>query len=234
MWADSSALVVAVACAGVGLVVAWHQPRNLLGWLFLGIAACFVFSIDSERYAVADYRLSHGTWPLGPASLFLDALWAPAIVALGAAWPLSIYAVTVGAIAGHSIHILPSGDLSVVDVPTGNAAWLSTAQAVVVPVLVVFWLAIVGRQALSWRRADGERRQQLKWLMSGAAICAAGGSAAELIASLDPHMSAAAQAAVNLLGFAVAALPVSIGVGILKYRLYEIDRIISRTPGLLT
>ena len=94
---------------------------------------------------------------------------------------------------------------------------------------MVFWLAIVGRQALSWRRAGGERRQQLKWLMSGAAICAAGGSAAVLIASLDPHMPAAAQAAVNLLGFAVAALPVGIGVGILKYRLYEIDRIISRT-----
>jgi hypothetical protein len=135
VWADSSALVIAVACAGVGLVVAWHQPRNLLGWLFLGIAACFVLSIDSERYAVADYRLSHGTWPLGPASLFLGPLAYPAIVALGlvillfpdgrtgsrrwsrvlwaylvigAAWPLSIDAVTVGAIAGHSIHILPS------------------------------------------------------------------------------------------------------------------------------
>ncbi len=256
VWADSPALVIAVACAGVGLVVAWHQPRNLLGWLLLGIAACFVLSTDSVRYAVADYRLSHGTWPLGPASLFLDPLAYPAIVALGlvillfpdgrtgsrrwsrvlwaylgvgAAWPLSIYAVTVGAIAGHSIHILPSGDLSVVDNPTGNAAWLSTAQAVIVPVLVVFWLAIVGRQVLSWRRADGERRQQLKWLMSGAAICFAGGAAALVIASLDPHMSAAAQAAVNLLGIAVAALPVGIGVGILKYRLYEIDRIISRT-----
>jgi hypothetical protein len=137
--------------------------------------------------------------------------------------------VTIGAIAGHNIHILPSGDLSVVDVPTGNAAWLSTAQAVVVPVLVVFWVAFVGRQALSWRGAGGERRQQLKWLMSGAAICLAGGSTAVLIASLDPHMPAAAQAKVNLLGVAVAALPVGIGVGILKYRLYEIDRIISRT-----
>jgi hypothetical protein len=104
-----------------------------------------------------------------------------AYLCVGAAWPLSIYVVTIGAIAGHSIHVLPSGDLSVVDVPTGNAAWLSTAQAVVVPVLVVFSLAIVGRQA----GADGERRQQLKWLMSGAAICGAGGAAALLIASLD-------------------------------------------------
>jgi hypothetical protein len=256
VWSASSTLVIGVACAGVGVVVAWHQPRNPLGWLFLGIAACFLLSTDSGLYAVADYRVRHGTWPLGPASVFLTALWAPAIVAfglvvllfpegrlgsrrwswvlwaylvVGALWPLSIYAVTVGAIAGHSIHILPSGDLSVVDVPTGKAAWLSTAQAVVVPLLVVFWLAFVGRQALSWRRAGGERRQQLKWLMSGAAICVVGGGAVVLFASLDPNMPAAAQVAVNLLDFGVAALPVGIGVGILKYRLYEIDRIISRT-----
>jgi hypothetical protein len=255
-WAASSTLVIAVACAGVGMVVAWHQPRNVLGWLFLGIAACFLLSTDSGLYAVADYRLRHGTWPLGSASVLLTALWAPAIVAfglvillfpdgrlgsrrwswvlwaylaVGAAWPLSIYAVTVGAIAGHKIHILPSGDLSVVDVPTGSAAWLSAAQAVVVPLLVVFWLAFLGRQALSWRGADGERRQQLKWLMSGAAICLVGGSTVVLLASLDPDMPAAAQVAVNLLDFGVAALPVGIGVGILKYRLYEIDRIISRT-----
>jgi hypothetical protein len=255
-WAASSALVIAVTCAGVGVVVAWHQPRNPLGWLFLGIAACFLLSTDSGLYAVADYRLRHGTLPLGLASVLFTALWAPAIVAfglvillfpdgrlgsgrwswvlwaylaVGAAWPLSIYAVTVSAIAGHSIHILPSGDLSVVDAPTGNAAWLSTAQAVIVPLLVVFWLAFLGRQALSWRTAGGERRQQLKWLMSGAAICLVGGSTVVLLASLDPNMPTAAQAAVNLLGFGVAALPLGIGVGILKYRLYEIDRIISRT-----
>ncbi len=261
VWAASSALVIAVACAGVGVVVAWHQPRNVLGWLFLGIAACFLLSTDSGCYAVADYRLRHGTWPLGSASVLLTALWAPAIVAfglvvllfpdgrvgsrrwswvlwaylaVGAAWPLSIYAVTGGAIAGHKIHILASGDLSVVDVPTGSAAWLSVAQAVIVPLLVVFWLAFLGRQALSWRGADGERRQQLKWLMSGAVICVIGGGAVVLFSSLDPDMPAAAQVAVNLSGFGVAALPVGIGVGILKYRLYEIDRIISRTLAYAT
>jgi hypothetical protein len=38
----------------------------------------------------------------------------------------------------------------------------------------VFWVAFVARQFLSWRRASGERRQQLKWLMSGAAVSVAG------------------------------------------------------------
>ena len=83
------------------------------------------------------------------------------------------------------------------------------------------WLSFVARQVLSWRRAGGERRQQLKWLASGAAI------ALFLLASslgdlLDGFSG-------EILSFGLAALPVGIGVGILKYRLYDIDRIISRT-----
>ncbi len=219
VWADLSALVVAVACAGVGLVVAWHQPRNVLGWLFLGaLWAPAIVALALVILLFPDGRTGSRRWS--------RVLWA--YLGVGAAWPLSIYAVTVGAIAGHSIHILPSGDLSVVDVPPAMLPGCPRLRQWSCRFWWC-WLAIVGRQALSWRRADGERRQQLKWLMSGAAIRAAGGSAAELIASLDPHMPAAAQAAVNLLGFAVAALPVGIGVGILKYQLYEIDRIISRT-----
>ena len=82
-----------------------------------------------------------------------------------------------------------------------------------------FWLAAVGRQALSWRRSAGERRQQLKWLASGAAVCGVFGIWAITTDSAIWE--------VLILGF--AALPLSIGIGILKYRLYDIDRIISRT-----
>jgi hypothetical protein len=73
---------------------------------------------------------------------------------------------------------------------------------------------------LSWRRAAGERRQQLKWLASGVVVTLGVGVVAS---SLVPG------AAGQVLSVAIAALPVSIGVGILKYRLYDIDRIISRT-----
>jgi hypothetical protein len=75
-------------------------------------------------------------------------------------------------------------------------------------------------QVLSWRRASGERRQQLKWLACGATVTVAAFLLTALLGS-------------DVIGQVVAlgliALPVSIGVGILKYRLYAIDRIISRT-----
>jgi hypothetical protein len=93
---------------------------------------------------------------------------------------------------------------------------------------VAFWLAFVGRQIASFRRSADERRQQLKWLMSGAAVTFAGGAAVTLVGSLDTHPSGLAQAVTNLGGTVTIALPLSIGVGILRYRLYDIDRIISR------
>jgi hypothetical protein len=80
---------------------------------------------------------------------------------------------------------------------------------------------------MSWRRSSGDRRQQLKWLASGAAvtiIC--------LFLAGSFTTSGGLKAPLVIVGLAwlgVAALPVSIGVGILKYRLYEIDRIICRT-----
>jgi hypothetical protein len=70
------------------------------------------------------------------------------------------------------------------------------------------------RQVLSWRRSAGDRRQQLKWLAGGAAVTVLG-------------IALVAVDGIGWMGF--AALPVAIGVGILKYRLYDIDRIISRT-----
>ena len=74
----------------------------------------------------------------------------------------------------------------------------------------------MARQVLSWRRAGGERRQQLKWLASGAAVTVSSIPLGILIGSVVP-----------LVG--LAALPAAIGLAILKCRLYNIDRLISRT-----
>jgi hypothetical protein len=93
-------------------------------------------------------------------------------------------------------------------------------------VILACWACFVGRQVLSYRHAGGERRQQLKWLMSGAAVCIVAGVAIIMAGGADSPGAQAAQAAGSL---GIAALPASISVGILRYRLYDIDRIISRT-----
>ena len=124
--------------------------------------------------------------------------------------------------ASHHIHVNSSGDVTDTSQLTGWFAhppgWRTAA---VYLSLGVIWLSFVGHQVLSWRRASGDRLQQLKWLVCGAAISLCLGV---LGLSLGSDVAAS-----QLLTAGIVALPVGIGVGILKYRLYDIDRIISRT-----
>ena len=77
-------------------------------------------------------------------------------------------------------------------------------------------------------RSHGERRQQLKWFMFAAGLSAAG-LVIYAVSQLTLGASAATQApsAIAILG--LAALPVGAAVAVFKYRLYDIDLVISRT-----
>jgi len=88
--------------------------------------------------------------------------------------------------------------------------------------------AFIGRQLLSWRRSSGERRQQLKWLASGAAAAIVSLVIGTAFATTGPA-TLVVEWVDNVAWCGLGALPVSMGVAILRYRLYEIDRIISRT-----
>ena len=120
--------------------------------------------------------------------------------------------------ASHDVRLDASGD--VISKPGSHSG--GALGALVVLGIAVIWLSFVVHQVLSWRRATGERRQQLKWLASGAAV-----TLVVLAVSVGGISSTSVYG--EVLGIGLAALPVGIGVGILKYRLYEIDRIISRT-----
>src|ERR1019366_6206041 len=65
-------------------------------------------------------------------------------------------------------------------------------------------------------------RQQLKWLMVGGALCLAGILSGALLGGIG-----------SALFLLIFAFPVCIGIAILKYRLYDIDRLISRTLSYL-
>jgi hypothetical protein len=248
-------LLIFVTLGAVGLVVARAQPRNPVGWLLLGGAMALALSSAGGSYAVLVYRQGHTALPFGPVAVLVDLLWAPGIVTLGVivllfpdgrltrrwrrvlwaylavagCWPAAIYAVAVGTIAGHRIAVDSSGDLTVIDTPAGSAAWLARAQEVILPLLVVFWVLIVARQAARYRSASGEERAQLKWLIWGVIVFMLGDTVIVLAGTLDPHPSAVVQVAEALALVALNAFPLSVGFAIRKYRLYEIDRVISRT-----
>ncbi len=245
-------LPFSVAFAVVGFVVAWRKPGNLLGWLILGVAGFLAVSEDASFYAVASYRLRSGGLPLGWLALLTQPGWAPAIasiglivllfpdgrlpsqrwrwvlwpyIALALLWAAGALAFTAAAIAAHRTGVDAGGNLLVLAHPTGGAAWWGAAQDLFFLVLAVSGLASLAGQAMSYRRSSGERRQQLKWLLTGAATGLAG-----LLLSLMDSTPGGWGVVIQVLGGAGAtALPVCIGIGILRYRLFDIDRILSRT-----
>jgi hypothetical protein len=253
---NASQVVTFLPIAAVGFVVARNQPRNPIGWLLLACATATLLSDDAALYVWLVYRLGHRL-PLGPVALLLAMTWGilfltlPLVILLvpdGALpsrrwrrvlWAYlaatlcliaSLYVAVVSTMIAHGVRIDASGGLTALDSPSGRTAWLSAVPAVIFPVLAAFWLSFLGRLVLSWRRASAERRQQLKWLLSGSAISLASGLISVLTGVFDPHAPAAVQAVVGFINdFGFVALAVCAGVAILKYRLYEIDRLISRT-----
>jgi len=79
---------------------------------------------------------------------------------------------------------------------------------------------------LRYRRGDPTQRQQIKWLAADVAVAIAALIPSLLLTSLYPALADAFSSVAVL---AMLTLPVVIGVAILRYRLYEIDRIVSRT-----
>jgi hypothetical protein len=239
-------VVIGFSFAVIGLVVAWHRPRNLTGWLMLALGAGFIVQVDGGLYNLLNYRLGHHL-PLAPVVLILYHVSEPELGLI----PLVILLFPDGrlpsprwrwAVAGYLTlalaDIIVQGQMSVyalthhrTEVDGSGQLLLSDGVYSVffAPVSLVFfgsWVASVVYQAVSWRRASGERRQQLSWLMAGGAVALIAFLAA-IAASALPHAIRGAVGDVLVLG--TAALPAGMGVAILKYRLYEIDRIISRT-----
>jgi hypothetical protein len=91
--------------------------------------------------------------------------------------------------------------------------------------VAVCWVAWLAGQVLTYVRSSGERRLQLKWLLSGATIFIL----AEIALFADDNPVGWWKVAEGVATVGTFALPVSIGFGIMKFRLYDIDRIISRT-----
>ena len=245
---DGVVLVILVAYGGVGYVIARTHPRNPIGWIFLALGLTALLDYVARLYLVLDYRQHGGRLPLGAVLLFWRGSWSifpfllalPAIVLfpdgrLSPRWRtfLQVYATAatvfmVMQFTGEALD--PVSGLGDVDIrgnlPNSHGGAVASWSWPLALFFLGAWISFVWRQVSAWRSSSGVRRAQLKWLAAGSAISVV---SAVLIVLFGDGDSTFARIAADLSTAGIGVLPVAIGVAILRYRLYEIDRLVSRT-----
>jgi hypothetical protein len=236
-----------LAFATVGAVILARRPGNRIGWLCWAIGfAITVSTLGSKQlWAVLADQDRSSAWALLPqlgTMLWLGTLlgllpflvllfptgrllsprWRPVAWTLGLVLGLYLTArlLTPGTI-DLGLRVNPDNPFGV-ESAEGLLRLVQRLAGVVVPILV---LAVLASVVVRFRRARGEERQQLKWFTFIVA--------AELV--LLPGLGTVAEQTVPVLGelvvfpVSLSLIPIAIGVAVLKYRLYDIDRVINRT-----
>ena len=256
-------LLLLAILSTMGALIVARRPGNRIGWSFVAAGLGLALQAFATQYAIYALLTEPGALP-GAAWLAWISSWLtiPAIFSafavllllfptgrlLSPRWRPVAWMV-VGWIAGVAVgNFTYSPDSYLrVEAPVrlneaagqfmniiGGLAWLLATLAIP---------AAAASLVVRFRRSRGQERQQLKWLAYAAAMLGLGVLGRELVAILDqlgwvrPQSTrpvAAVLGGVAILG--VTGLPVTAGLAILKYRLYEIDRLINRTLvyGLLT
>jgi hypothetical protein len=140
---------------------------------------------------------------------------------IGLVWIAGTMVITVGAIISHRTQVDSGGNLLLLSGTNPAAGWWNAVQSLFFLLLAVCLVASLAGQVASWRRSSGERRQQLKWLLAGSAAAGTGFGIA--------IVSGTAAIGIACLLAGLLAFTLCVGVAVLRYRLFDIDRVISRT-----
>ncbi len=235
--------VFSAAYVGVGALVAARRPANRLGWLMLAIGA--VSSLSELLGAYGGYVLAgHPDQPLALAAAWVTtwSYWSmlAGIVLMVLIFPTGILgtgvrrwtawtclvsmivlslvvALTPGRLDGFGRVQNPYGLL-------GLTSQLKAVSTVAALVLAGTFLVALGSVFLRRRRATGLERGQLSWLAYATVLMV-------VSQAINTPLSGIEDTSVALLSVvvAIAAFPAAVAIAILRYRLYDIDRLISRT-----
>jgi hypothetical protein len=233
----------------VGALVVAHRPGNAIGWLFSASALLAFTGQLADQYGLYGYVTRpgslpgatlaawYGSWPwwlVLALTLVFTPLLFPTGRLLSARWrPVAWLAGGTTAVLTALTALQPNLDIDtgqVIANPIGVAAAGNLVKSPVAPALSILLTGLAavafGSLVLRFRRARGEERQQLKWFTYAATLVPLALAGDILPAPVGDLIYA----------IPIVFLPVAAGIAILRYRLYDIDRLINRTLvyGLLT
>jgi hypothetical protein len=238
-------VVATVSAATVGAVLAGRRPRHPVGWLLLAFALSLTANGVAGGYAPYGLEARPGALPAAAwVAMYYPATALAAFACLG----LVLLLVPTGSppsprwrwwawfAAGAPAVLLlamplaprpPDWRYHAVDNPLDlrpfdGALLLANRAALAVAVLGV--LVGSGSLVVRFRRARGTERQQLRWVVLAAALTGVGMLACVVLVAAGNEVLVGWVA-----GACVAVLPLAIGAAVLRYRLFDLDRIISRT-----
>jgi hypothetical protein len=231
-----SGQVVNAAAAVMGFVLASRRPENRIGWLFLVAGLTLGLIGFSNQYALHALVAYPGSWPAGRAFAWLSN-WISVIPATILAFLLLLFptgylrsrrwrpaAWFIGGVSGFvTVWLLVAATRLWAHPFTSGQGWSGLIGLLfLITAVLVSAAVLVGVAALVVRfaRSSGEERLQLKW-------CAAAALLLVVVFVASIWVNSAVVNVLQSLGF--VCLWTAIAIAVLKYRLYEIDRIISRT-----
>jgi hypothetical protein len=230
----------------VGAIVASRRPENPVGWLLCLSGVAVSTSTFTSLYAIYALLAQPGSLPAGEASAWIAAWILPIIIGLQISYLLLFptgrlpsrrwrwLACLTGAfvLVGVVLSAFSSGAyfgaLGPIRNPLGIEGFANVYKAVLYTLAPILYVAIALAVFMRLRRAVGVERQQLKWFAYAVAILAIVSTLYVITIAIDAPgwFEWAANA---ILAAAGTTIPISIGIAILRYRLYDIDRIINRT-----
>jgi hypothetical protein len=229
-----------VVFSATGTVVAGRQPRNPIGWLFLGVAVSSSLAILSS--AIADHGVEAGrpySMLTRLAACYGSASWVPAMLPpltfllllfpdgrlLGRRWRLMAWcsaAAILVMFAGTVVHPGPLEDYPQI----ANPLAVPGSDGLDGLGYLLGIVALVGcpaSQVLRFRRAGRTEREQIKWLATAGALAVTTFVVGFLLYGL---LSEGVVYSAMMLG--VLSLPIAAAIAVLRYRLYDIDVVINR------
>lgn len=217
-----------------------------MGWLMLAGGAVNAVAQLSGAYAIWGLVRHPGSLPGASVAAWMSSLlWEPAIALIVAVaayfptghllstrwrWlPVTTTVASLGIVGSCAVGLWPLRGAALIAENADVIAhtWVAKVVGVVYPIVLACALAALLSVVVRWRRARGIERQQLKWLMLAAAVTAPG-----VVVGLAINGQGDAAGIVQLLN-SPAWFTIAAALAILRYRLYDIDRIVSRTVSYL-